>query len=724
MLCTKVLFNKLINIYIMKRKISTVFYMGLVLLLITTINSAKAQWLQSAGPFGGNVRNFVFNSSNDAFIATNGGIFSKLNSSANWTAVNSGLTTIDIRALAVSGANLFAGGYEVAGSPGGVFFSTDKGANWTVRNTGLTNRSIISLGVNGTNVFAGTNGAGVYFSSNNGLNWTQVNNGLSGLSLTINTFYSSGTTLYAGTQEGFAITTNNGTTWNLITNGLTTVSSKRVGTITIKGSNIFVGTGDGVFVSTNNGTSFSSAQGNLPLFSINSIANDGSNLITSVQSGGVYKSSNDGVNWTAFNTGLTNLNANSLTVIPNYIYVSTQGDGVFYSFNNSNWVNSISGLYNTTPRTFMINGANIFTGTFLKGIAFTSNSGANWIYSNSGLSSTIINDLYNDGTNFYAATSFGVFKSVNNGNTWTNIGSTFGSTSYIQSFLKIGSTLYAGSLGAGIFTSTNEGANWTAFNSGLSNLQIWDLLTDGTNIYAAAELGGVFKVPVSGSTWSQSINGITGSTDMRSLYVSGNTLFTGYAGIYKSTDGAATWTSITNDGLSGKTVRGLYSYDNGNIIFAGTAYNGFYVSSNGGANFISANLGLPAISEVNAITVFNNDVYLGLTGFGVWKRPVSEIISAIINISSETPTGYTLGQNYPNPFNPETNIKFSVQKAGNVTLKVYDITGKVVSTLVNGYLRPGIFEVQFNANSFSSGIYVYKLTVNDYTSIKKMTLVK
>lgn len=708
----------------MKRKISTVFCVGLVLLLIASINSSNAQWLQSAGPFGGNVKHFVFNASNDAFIATNGGVFSKLNSSANWTSASNGLTTIDIRALAVSGANLFAGGYEVAGSPGGVFFSTDKGANWTPRNTGLTNRSIISLGINGTSLFAGTNGAGVYFSSNNGLNWTQVNSGLSGLSLTVNTFYSSGSVVYAGTQEGFAISTNNGTSWTLVTSGLTTVSSKRVGTITIKGTSIFIGTGDGVFVSTNSGTSFTSAQGNLPFFSINSITNDGTNLITTVQSGGVYKSSNDGANWNAFNSGLTNLNANSVTVIPNYVYVSTQGDGVFYSFNNSNWVNSIAGLYNTTPRAFMISGANIYTGTFLKGVAFTSNSGANWTYTNSGLPSTIINDLYNDGTNFYAATSLGVFKSINSGSTWANIGSTFGSTSYIQSILKIGTTLYAGSLGAGVFTSTNEGTNWVAFNSGLSNLQVWDLISDGTNIYAAAELGGVFKVPVSGSTWAQSINGITGSTDMRSLYVVGNTLFTGYAGLYKSTDGAATWTSITNDGLSGKTIRAIYSYNSGNIIFAGTAYNGFYVSSNGGANFVSSNLGLPAISEVNAVTVLNNNVYIGLTGFGVWKRPVSEIILGVINISSEIPSGYTLNQNYPNPFNPETNIKFSVLKAGNVSLKVFDITGKEVSTLVNGYLRPGVFEVKFDAKNFTSSIYLYKLIVNDFVSVKKMILIK
>jgi hypothetical protein len=211
---------------------------------------------------------------------------------------------------------------------------------------------------------------------------------------------------------------------------------------------------------------------------------------------------------------------------------------------------------------------------------------------------------------------------------------------------------------------------------------------------------------------------------MRSLFISGTTLFAGYSGLYKSTDGASTWSSIANDGLFSKTVRASYSYNNGNIIFAGTVNNGLYASSNGGSNFVSVNTGLPQIAEVNAITVYNDIVFIGLTGFGVWKRPVSEIISGIINVSSEIPSGYSLNQNYPNPFNPSTNIKFAVRSAGNVSLRVFDISGKEIATLVDGFLKQGTFEVQFDAKNFTSGIYFYKLTVNDFVSVKKMMLVK
>ncbi len=85
---------------------------------------------------------------------------------------------------------------------------------------------------------------------------------------------------------------------------------------------------------------------------------------------------------------------------------------------------------------------------------------------------------------------------------------------------------------------------------------------------------------------------------------------------------------------------------------------------------------------------------------------------------------YALEQNYPNPFNPTTRISYSLPKAGNVVLKVYDILGKEVTTLVNGYNNEGQYIVEFDASKLSSGIYIYKLTSGNFTSVKKMQLVK
>ncbi|WKZ68335.1 MAG: T9SS type A sorting domain-containing protein [Melioribacteraceae bacterium] len=85
---------------------------------------------------------------------------------------------------------------------------------------------------------------------------------------------------------------------------------------------------------------------------------------------------------------------------------------------------------------------------------------------------------------------------------------------------------------------------------------------------------------------------------------------------------------------------------------------------------------------------------------------------------------YDLVQNYPNPFNPTTTIKYQIPKSGHVKLRVYDILGREVTTLVNEYLEDGRYEAVFNANELSSGVYIYRLEVNDFITSKKMMLVK
>ena len=88
------------------------------------------------------------------------------------------------------------------------------------------------------------------------------------------------------------------------------------------------------------------------------------------------------------------------------------------------------------------------------------------------------------------------------------------------------------------------------------------------------------------------------------------------------------------------------------------------------------------------------------------------------------PDKYSLEQNYPNPFNPATNINFAVPKSGLVTLVVYDITGKEITTLVNENLPAGSYKVNFDASHLSSGVYLYRITSGDFTDVKKMVLVK
>lgn len=102
----------------------------------------------------------------------------------------------------------------------------------------------------------------------------------------------------------------------------------------------------------------------------------------------------------------------------------------------------------------------------------------------------------------------------------------------------------------------------------------------------------------------------------------------------------------------------------------------------------------------------------------------SFMIADVTPISTNVPADYKLFNNYPNPFNPVTKIKFNIKETGLVTLKVYDITGKLVSTLVNQKLLAGEYNVDFDGRELASGLYIYKIESGDFKDTKKMLLVK
>ncbi|MCK9280948.1 MAG: T9SS type A sorting domain-containing protein [Melioribacteraceae bacterium] len=91
---------------------------------------------------------------------------------------------------------------------------------------------------------------------------------------------------------------------------------------------------------------------------------------------------------------------------------------------------------------------------------------------------------------------------------------------------------------------------------------------------------------------------------------------------------------------------------------------------------------------------------------------------------NEIPNEIALMQNYPNPFNPETTIQYKLNKESNVTLKVYDILGRELITLIDEFKSAGNHKINFNAHSFASGIYFYQLQTDSKQIMKKMILLK
>ncbi|MCA1803330.1 MAG: T9SS type A sorting domain-containing protein [Rhodothermaceae bacterium] len=129
-----------------------------------------------------------------------------------------------------------------------------------------------------------------------------------------------------------------------------------------------------------------------------------------------------------------------------------------------------------------------------------------------------------------------------------------------------------------------------------------------------------------------------------------------------------------------------------------------------------------------AIDFANDGKTVWVGAFGSQGQPSIQYFeegpTSIVDSRSEIPAGYELGQNYPNPFNPTTKISFSIPESADVTLKVYDITGREIATLVNQSMSAGTHTAQFNAANVSSGMYIYRMEANGYTMSGKMMLVK
>lgn len=131
--------------------------------------------------------------------------------------------------------------------------------------------------------------------------------------------------------------------------------------------------------------------------------------------------------------------------------------------------------------------------------------------------------------------------------------------------------------------------------------------------------------------------------------------------------------------------------------------------------------------ERNGIMTYSpNNQDLSYSDVSRWTYTwLGDRMTPITGVENESvPTEFSLSQNYPNPFNPTTQIKYTIAKTGYVSLKIYDVLGRVVSDLVGQNQNVGAYTVNFNASSLSTGVYFYRLESSDFVSVKKMLLIK
>ena len=169
----------------------------------------------------------------------------------------------------------------------------------------------------------------------------------------------------------------------------------------------------------------------------------------------------------------------------------------------------------------------------------------------------------------------------------------------------------------------------------------------------------------------------------------------------------------------------IYITGNVGVVSGGTTYHGLETVryNSDGSN--------PWVADINLYGGIGKGLALG---DDMSLYAVGMFYYSVIKYSQSTPTGveqiseipetFVLEQNYPNPFNPTTTISFSIPTSAFTSLKVYDILGNEVATLLNEEKPAGNYEVRFNASSLTSGTYFYRLSAGSFTEVKKMILIK
>jgi hypothetical protein len=416
------------------------------------------------------------------------------------------------------------------------------------------------------------------------------------------------------------------------------------------------------------------------------------------------------------------------------------------------WVQT-NGLDGGYIQCFAVAGTNLFAGTRGGGVFCSTDNGGTWAAVDSGLTNLNVYSLAVSGTYLFAGTYGGVFLSTNGGARWTAVNN--GLTDFhVYALAVSGMNLFAGTgdagynnelaAGHGVFLSTNNGTSWTKVNTGLMDTSVYAFAVDsngagGTNLFAGTN-GGVFLSTNNGTNWTPAS---TGLKYVRSLSVfpheaSGTHLFAGMltlgAGVFLSTNNGTSWAKV---GL------GLASYVpalavSGTSLFAGTCQYlkagppiGVLLSTNNFAGWIAVNEGLPpeypgdstGYLDIRCLAIAGQNLFAG-TSDGVWRRPLSEMITSVEPVTSDLPHEFVLQQNYPNPFNPSTTIKFELPKASGVRLSVFDMLGREVSVLVNERRDAGAYDVKVDGTSLASGMYFYRLHAGDFTQTKRILLLR
>jgi photosystem II stability/assembly factor-like uncharacterized protein len=422
----------------------------------------------------------------------------------------------------------------------------------------------------------------------------------------------------------------------------------------------------------------------------------------------------------------------------------------------------------------------MYTGTNGAGVFKTTNGGLTWAASNTGLTNLGIFSLEISTSNpsiLYAGTiqsgtNPGIYKSTDAAATWTRMINGITESSIAVAALAIDPTnpnvvytaIFDGLVDAstGIFKTTDGGSNWFASNTGIGTIKNFlSIVINPLNpnvVYIGSSFGVVsatgpekiYKSNNAGATWVDMSTGLPQATTdvkpVRCLSISNTDTAVVLAGLFNNTDpnggaylttnGGASWARI-NTGLPnniaslpraclirpGSSTEFYMGYDNANTTLAGV-----YRTVNRGVTWVDFNGGTMNVNNaVRALAFRTSPDSTIFAGVSVGATGVHEYTIIPVGIHSQNgniPTSFALYQNFPNPFNPATYIQYDVLNESYVTLKVYDIGGREIKSLVNEMKQAGTYQILFDASSLTSGVYFYTIKAGDFVETKKMMLVK
>ena len=634
----------------------------------------------------------------------------------------------------------------------GTFRSYDAGATWEqVHNVVMANDLVINpvdtnIIITGNGNFA-SEGFGIYRTSDGGTNWTHITAGLPTFyegKILLDIYKANPNIVFASIGNGFS--SANGASW------------------------LCRSTDAGLTWSIRTTQDYSKWQG---WFS-HDVAIDQSNpdnlIVIGIE---VYKSTNGGANIIQKSSGglilgrppiggqegpadFTHSDAHDVKQHPsdhNTYYIATDG-GIFRTTDFGETFESHNGRYQTTQ---FYNGTSssqqdslFFIGGLQDNSTVIYDGDLAWIRNIGGDGSWTAMDASNDNIIFASWQFLNIRKSTNRGSSFGNSVTPPGGglTAFIapyRIFNLNSDIMYAGR--DKIYRSTDGGNNWTATNNNNAldgNFAIaMDISYQTSNkVYVATapfELnrGNIFRTTMSGTSWTN-ITGILPDRFPSDIAVDPNNdqivyiTFYGFGTghIFKTTDSGTNWTDITGTLPDVPTTAVIVDPNNSQHVYIGNDL-GIHVSTDGGTNWESFNNGLPnaVVSMDLNITLANNVLRVATHGNGVYERKLLSTIATSVNDNKITVGDFRLEQNYPNPFNPTTKIKFTIPAvetghAPSVQLKVYDVLGNEVASLVNEEKPAGIYEVEFNASTLSSGTYFYKLEAGNFVQTRKMILLR